>query len=123
MTPRNEPPSVKSIRALALHALRLRGWVILYVAASTILAVYVIDRADSPAAVKLIPAALLAYLSFIFARPFPAMFRQWRSLGDSHRDLGLTRIHYATIVVEVVMVAVPTIGAVLIIASALRSSG
>lgn len=113
----------ESIRRLAKHALRLRGFTLLCIMGAVIATVVALPQLALPPAVFVLYAGGLAFLCSIFARPFPAMFRQWRELGVSARNIGIVRLHYVTIVVEVLLVAVPAIGALLVLAMALGFLG
>ena len=114
-----EPPSVHQIRALGVKSLKFHAVILLAFIATSIIVVVAAYNSPPSQFLDLATAAALLMGALPFARGYPALLRQWRSLGDSHRGLGLSDLHYATLTVHTLLVAVPLVSAGWIIANAL----
>ena len=112
------PPSVPQIRAMALRNLHLRTLMLAAFLMMTVGACLLGHwLALAPLNLLLLSVSVL-FLAVPFARAYLPMVRQWRDLGDGHRDLGLTRLHYSALVVDTLILIVPAIGAGYLLARA-----
>ncbi len=123
MAGRKEPPTVEQIRKLALTSLRMRGWLFVMTIFSTVFACWIALHLKVPPLNALVLMVAVLLQAIPFARKYLPMVRQWRDLGDSHRDLGLTRLHYASLAMDSAMLLVPAIGAGILLAYACGSFG
>ena len=116
-----EPLSAHEIRLLGIKSLKFHAMILLAFVATSIIAVATAYKTPPSQFIDLAVAASLLMGGLPFARRYPALLRHWRSLGDSHRDLGLSDLHYATMTVQTLLVAVPLIAAIWLIAHALAA--
>ena len=113
--------SVHEIRALGVKSLKFHAMILLAFIATSIIVVVTAYSTPPSQFIDLATAASFLMAGLPFARRYPALLRHWRSLGDSHRDLGLSDLHYATMTVQTLLVAVPLTAAVWLVAHALAA--
>ena len=113
-----EPLSVDEIRSLGVKSLKFHLMILLAFIATSIIVVVTVNMTPPSQFLDLATAAALLMGALPFARRYPALLRHWRSIGGSHRDLGLSDLHYATVTIQTLLVAVPLISAGWIIAHA-----
>lgn len=113
-----DPLSRPTVRALALKSLKFRLTILLAFSVSVVGAIIVVSNPLTPQILLLAVAAAQLLASFPFVSRYPRFLRFWLSIGNSHRHLGLTDLHYATLALETVLATMPIICAAWLVAIA-----